>query len=147
MSLLFDHALSNFSPVGGHHYEVTADDFASAKERVPVKPIVEFAQHHDLAFPGDDEYISIPLHGTDNATPTGSTSATPTRISAVRSSSIATGTIADRSVSPSLQRPNWHGEFDSGTPTISRHPFQRATIARRRQRTIAEDDRLELLLC
>ncbi|TYT62256.1 DEAD/DEAH box helicase [Natrialba swarupiae] len=71
MSLLFDHALSNFSPVGGHHYEVTADDFASAKERVPVKPIVEFAQHHDLAFPGDDEYISIPLHGTDNATPTG----------------------------------------------------------------------------
>jgi len=32
MSLLFDHALSNFSPEAGHHYEVKAGDLESTRE-------------------------------------------------------------------------------------------------------------------
>lgn len=71
MSLLFDHALSDFTPAGGQQYEIEASDLEPSGDRIPVKPIVEFAQHHDLEFPDDDEYIAIPLHGMDDAALTG----------------------------------------------------------------------------
>ncbi len=71
MSLLFDHALSHFDPERGDQYEIVSDDLDSSGSHIPVRPIVKFARQHDLEFPGNDEYVPIPLHGKDDAMPTG----------------------------------------------------------------------------
>ena len=67
MSLLFDHVIGSFD-LGGASLCVPDDDALDDRgDVVPVRPVAEFADHHDeLAHPEED-WICIPLHEPDSA--------------------------------------------------------------------------------
>jgi len=70
MSLLFEHAVEQFSPARASLCAVDEGDLNTTDTDVPVRPIGEFARHHaSLAHPERD-WTCIPLHGRDDAEPT-----------------------------------------------------------------------------
>ncbi|WP_135666544.1 AAA domain-containing protein [Halorhabdus rudnickae] len=72
MSLLFDHVISDFDPDPEDHYTIIEGDLESTGERIPVKPIIDFAGQRGLTHPNpDDDYVCIPLHGENRAKLTG----------------------------------------------------------------------------
>lgn len=74
MSLLFDHALSNFEPgpEPENHYSISEGDLEDTGETIPVRPIVEFASKQNLSFPDPEKnYTCLPLHTAERAEPTG----------------------------------------------------------------------------
>ncbi|AQL44740.1 DNA-binding protein (plasmid) [Halorientalis sp. IM1011] len=70
MSLLFEHAVEQFSPARASLCAADESDLNTTDTDVPVRPIGEFARHHaSLAHPERD-WTCIPLHGRDDAEPT-----------------------------------------------------------------------------
>jgi len=70
MSLLFEYAVSQFSPERGSLAVADTSDFAATGDVVPVRPIAEFAGHHDSLSHPNRDWICIPLHEPDSAVPT-----------------------------------------------------------------------------
>ncbi|SEP02529.1 AAA domain-containing protein [Halogranum amylolyticum] len=68
MSLLFEHAVEAFSPAEASLYAVTAHALETGSTDIPVRPIAEFACHHDSLHDTENEWTCIPLHGPDDAT-------------------------------------------------------------------------------
>jgi len=71
MSLLFDHVIGSFDLDDASLCAVADDALDDRGDAVPVRPVAEFASHHDgLAHPEED-WVCIPLHELDSARPTG----------------------------------------------------------------------------
>ncbi|MFC7043747.1 AAA domain-containing protein [Halonotius sp. GCM10025705] len=70
MSLLFEHAIEEFSLSSATLVDPQAEHLEPTDQSVPVRPVAEFAGHHDSLSHPTKEWICIPLHGTDSAAPT-----------------------------------------------------------------------------
>jgi len=70
MSLLFEHAVSQFSPESASLAVADTSDLAATGNAIPVRPIAEFAGYHDSLAHPDRDWICIPLHEPDSAVPT-----------------------------------------------------------------------------
>ncbi|WP_276249592.1 AAA domain-containing protein [Haloarcula rara] len=70
MSLLFEHAVSQFSPDSASLVATDASDLDPTDNTTPVRPIAAFAAHHDSLSHPDRDWICIPLHEPDSAVPT-----------------------------------------------------------------------------
>ena len=66
MSLLFDHAIEQFDPANATLHAVDGEP-KSVGESVSVKPIADFARHHDSLAHPEEDWICIPLHTLDGA--------------------------------------------------------------------------------
>jgi len=70
MSLLFEHAVGVFDRDGASLVAASDAALATAGASIPVRPVAEFAAHHDsLTDPGEG-WTCIPLHGPEDAVPT-----------------------------------------------------------------------------
>ncbi len=65
MSLLFDHAISEFEPNSSVHYTPTGNDLNSTGETLPIEPIARFATYHEEL--KIEDYTCLPLHYPDRA--------------------------------------------------------------------------------
>lgn len=70
MSLLFEYAVSEFSLDEASLYSGEAHRQETESTDVPVRPIAEFARHHDSLTDPENAWTCIPLHEPDDATPT-----------------------------------------------------------------------------
>lgn len=70
MSLLFEYAVSQFSPDSASLAAPNAGEVAATTDSVPVRPIADFAGHHDSLSHPDRDWICIPPHESDRAVPT-----------------------------------------------------------------------------
>ncbi len=70
MSLLFEHAVDQFSLDRASLFAADADDLTTTDGTVPVRPIGEFASHHESLTHPDRDWTCIPLHGQESAEPT-----------------------------------------------------------------------------
>ena len=71
MSLLFEHALNEFSVETATLVDIEGDELHTTNQTLPVQPVAEFASHHDSLSHPDEEWICIPLHEMESAAPTG----------------------------------------------------------------------------
>ncbi len=69
MSLLFEHAVDQFSLSNASLYSATEDDLSPTDDAVPVRPIAEFASNYDSLTHPEEDWTCIPLHDTDGAEP------------------------------------------------------------------------------
>ena len=70
MSLLFEHAIDEFSLSAATLVDTSPQQLEAADETVPVGPVAEFAAYHDSLTHPTNEWVCIPLHEPDSATPT-----------------------------------------------------------------------------
>lgn len=70
MSLLFEHAVDQFSVDEASLFAVGPEDVQPTDETVPARPIGEFASHHKSLIHTDRDWTCIPLHGRESAEPT-----------------------------------------------------------------------------
>jgi hypothetical protein len=66
MSLLFDHAIDTFDPASATLHSV-GGELNSITDPVPVRPVADFASHHDTLRHPEKDWICIPLHPEDSA--------------------------------------------------------------------------------
>lgn len=71
MSLLFEHALNEFSVNSATLVSVESNDLQTTNQKLPVQPVAEFASHHDSLSHPNKEWVCIPLHKMKSAVPTG----------------------------------------------------------------------------
>lgn len=67
MSLLFDTAISEFEVESASLHRATDADLDTQHDAIPVRPIAEFASHHDTLEHREEDWICIPLHGQESA--------------------------------------------------------------------------------
>jgi len=70
MSLLFEHAVEVFDRDGASLVAASDAALATTETRIPVRPIAEFAAHHDSLTHPEEGWTCLPLHGPDDAVPT-----------------------------------------------------------------------------
>ena len=70
MSLLFEHAVSQFSLDSASLTAADTGNLAATADAIPVRPIAEFAGHHASLSHPDRDWTCIPLHELDSAVPT-----------------------------------------------------------------------------
>lgn len=67
MSLLFEHAIDEFSLSSATLVETNPNQLEPTNQAVPVGPVAEFAEYHDSLSHPTNEWVCIPLHGSNSA--------------------------------------------------------------------------------
>jgi hypothetical protein len=70
MSLLFEHAAEVFDREDASLVAGSDAALATSETKIPVRPIAEFAAHHDSLTHPEEGWTCLPLHGPDDAVPT-----------------------------------------------------------------------------